>query len=199
VSTFLIASVFLIALLQSPLAALAGPTGRLNPANDISPRSAAGVLQTINPRLGPSRSLDYAKALVHEAHETKVDPTLVMAVVTVESRWDYRAISEDGARGLGQLMPDTARELGVRNVESPRQNLQGTTHYLARLLGFFHHDRQPVQSAIAAYTLGPTPVEEAGGVPQASRGPNYVARVLHAWEALKARFSRHPKNTMPVF
>jgi soluble lytic murein transglycosylase-like protein len=157
------------------------------------------VLEAINPRLGPNRSLAYAKALVAEAHATKVDPTLVMAVVTVESRWDYKALSVDGARGLGQLMPDTARELGVENSESPRQNLHGTTHYLARLLGFFHHERQPVQSAIAAYTLGPTPVEAAGGVPPATRAPNYVARVLHAWDALKARFSHHPKEQMPVF
>jgi soluble lytic murein transglycosylase-like protein len=199
VSRYLSLSLFLIVLVSIPQQALAISTGRLDRSNAVSARSCAGVLQTINPKLGPSRSLAYAQVLVNESRATHVDPTLIMAVVTVESRWDTHAISVDGARGLGQLMPDTARELGVSDSESARQNLHGTSHYLARLLGIFHHNRTPVAAAIAGYTLGPSPVIAAGGVPPQTRAPNYVARVFHAWEALKARFSHHARPTMPVF
>jgi soluble lytic murein transglycosylase-like protein len=143
-------------------------------------------MRSINPRLRAPQSLAYATALLDNARDLHVDPTLVMAVVTVESHWDARAISYHGAEGLGQLKPETARELGV-NPWSARSNLHGITLYLHQLLSLFRDAREPIRAAIAGYNAGPYAVDASGRIPQNGQTPHYVAKVMLAWHALRAR------------
>ena len=86
------------------------------------------------------------------AKKHRVDPRLVMAVVKVESGHDRMAVSSKGAKGLMQLMPATAKAMGVDDPHDPAQNLDGGTRYLAYLLKMFKGD---IDSALAAYNAGP--------------------------------------------
>jgi len=102
-----------------------------------------------------------------------VDPALILAVMKVESNFSPRAVSHAGACGLMQLMPGTARELGVTDVFHPAQNVAGGTLYLARMLRQFDGN---TRCAVAAYNAGPGNVRKYGGVPHFTTA--FVRRVL---------------------
>ena len=121
----------------------------------------------------------------------RVDPTLVMAFVTVESHWNTHARSYAGAIGLGQLMPQTARTLGV-NPYSGRSNIKGLTIYLHRLLSIFRDAREPIREAIAGYNAGPLAVKKYGGVPPFHETQRYVVKVMAAWHGFKSRLPSDP-------
>ncbi len=104
-----------------------------------------------------------------------LEPALMHAVVRAESGFDPRAVSSTGARGLMQLMPETAREVGVRDVFHPRQNLEGGASYLRGLIDRFSGD---VHLALAAYNAGPGAVEAHGGIPPYAETEEYLRRVL---------------------
>jgi soluble lytic murein transglycosylase-like protein len=158
----------------------------------IVPDSAyASAMRAVNPRLAQPQSLAYATALLSDSHRMHVDPTLVMALVTVESHWDARAISYHGAEGLGQLKPETARELGV-DPWSGRSNLRGITLYLHQLLSLFHAAREPIREAIAGYNAGPYAVQVSGGIPNNGQTPHYVEKVMSEWHALRSRLGSDP-------
>ncbi len=109
------------------------------------------------------------------ARAAGVDPKLFASLVTAESGWDPLSRSSAGAQGLAQLMPDTARGLGVTNPLDPRQNLAAGARYLRQMLDRFHGD---ARLAVAAYNAGPGAVERAGGVPNYPETRAYVKRVL---------------------
>lgn len=102
---------------------------------------------------------------------------LLDALVWTESRYDPRAISKAGAGGLGQLMPGTARDLGVANRFDPAANLEGAARYLRQMLDEFEF----VHLALAAYNAGPGAVRRAGGIPRNGETPQYVQDVLRHW------------------
>jgi soluble lytic murein transglycosylase-like protein len=102
---------------------------------------------------------------------------LLDAVIFAESRYNPLAISGTGAVGLGQLMPSTAREIGVRNRFDPLENLDGAARYLRSMLDRFGM----VHLALAAYNAGPRAVERARGIPQNLETPAYVREVLQRW------------------
>lgn len=106
------------------------------------------------------------------AHAVSVD--LVRAIIQVESGFDYLATSTKGAQGLMQLMPATARELGVSNALDPRQNIFGGVRYLRMMLDLFRGD---VGLAAAAYNSGPNAVLRYGGVPPFKETQDYVGKV----------------------
>ena len=112
------------------------------------------------------------------AREHRVDPLLVTAVIEVESAYDRRAVSPKGAQGLMQLMPETARELGVRNAFDAAENVQGGTRYLRQMIDRFDGS---LELALASYNAGPEAVERYGGVPPYEETENYVRRVFRAW------------------
>ena len=103
-----------------------------------------------------------------------ISPQLLEALVWQESRWHTNAVSSAGARGLAQLMPGTARQLGV-NSHDPNANLEGGARYLRQQLDAFGGD---LEKALAAYNAGPGRVTRAGGIPAIRETQLYVAAIL---------------------
>lgn len=108
------------------------------------------------------------------ARRYNIDPALVRAVIHAESGFNTQARSPKGAMGLMQLMPATARELGVTNAWQPAQNIRGGVQYLAGLMTRF---RGNTTLATAAYNAGPGAVEKHRGVPPYAETQAYVKRV----------------------
>jgi hypothetical protein len=112
-----------------------------------------------------------------EARAEGIDATLVKSVVLVESNFNPRAVSRKGARGLMQLMPDTARRFGVTDRFDAAQSLRAGVRYLAALLGQFKGD---VALALAGYNAGENAVAKHAGVPPYPETQEYIRRVLVA-------------------
>jgi len=128
----------------------------------------------------PHGAPDKWAALVESvAAEFRLDPALVAAVIRVESAWQPRAVSPKGARGLMQLMPATARRLGVTKSFDPLQNVRGGALYLSRLAE--RYGEREVEKILAAYNAGEGAVEEYSGVPPYRETRDYVKRVMALW------------------
>lgn len=108
------------------------------------------------------------------AQKYKVDPKLVAAVAEVESNGRQEAVSQAGAIGVMQLMPDTAASLGVDPYDK-QQNVEGGAKYLRQMLDTFGGD---LKKAVAAYNAGPGAVKAYGGIPPYKETQNYVNKVL---------------------
>jgi len=113
------------------------------------------------------------------AKQAGVDPFLFDALVEAESGYNPMARSRVGAMGLAQLMPGTARELGVENPFDPMSNLQGGAKYLSKMIAEFGD----LPTALAAYNAGPGRVREAGGVPNIAETKAYVERIMNAYNS----------------
>lgn len=116
--------------------------------------------------------------LIREAElRYRLPPRLLQALIWAESRFNPLAVSPAGAAGLAQLMPATARELGVANRHDPQENIDGGARYLRQMLDRFGS----VHLALAAYNAGPGAVTKAGGIPRNRETPGYVRSVLERW------------------
>jgi len=104
----------------------------------------------------------------------QIPEQLVRAIIKVESDYDPRAVSVSGARGLMQLMPDTADRLQVRDIADPRENIFGGVRFLRILANDFNGD---LELTIAAYNAGEEAVMRFGGIPPYAQTRNYVAKV----------------------
>ena len=116
----------------------------------------------------------YAAKLAELAERFDLSPSLMEALVWQESRWREDARSPVGAQGLAQLMPGTARYLGV-NPNDPFANLEGGARYLREQLDRFGGD---LEKALAAYNAGPGRVERSGGIPNIRETKQYVAAII---------------------
>lgn len=114
------------------------------------------------------------------AAEYGLEPELIRAVVHVESSFDPRAVSPAGAEGLMQIMPETARELGLRDAFDPRENLRAGTRHLKRLIRALDGE---VSLALAAYNAGLRAVQSRGGIPPFPETRRYVRRVLSLYRS----------------
>jgi soluble lytic murein transglycosylase-like protein len=183
-------------MLMAGFAISAHPAG----AAETQPGAAADyatILRTINPHLQHGQSLAYARSLLADSQRTQLDPTLIVALVAVESSWEPSAVSPSGARGLGQLMPSTAARLGI-NPRDPAQNLRGAAAYLRSLVNrFAGRGIQTMRLAIGAYNAGPLAVERAHGVPNGSTH-RYVSNVLARWHAMTVAVARTLGRTIPA-
>jgi soluble lytic murein transglycosylase-like protein len=113
-----------------------------------------------------------------------VDPALIKAIIANESGFDAKATSKTGARGLMQLEPETAAQLGVADAYDPAQNVWGGTRYIKGLLDRFHGD---LRLAVAAYNAGAGAVEKYGGVPPYAETQAYVENVLDSYRRYKTQ------------
>ncbi|HEY2945715.1 MAG TPA: lytic transglycosylase domain-containing protein, partial [Vicinamibacteria bacterium] len=130
----------------------------------------------------PSAEGDVERLVAEAAQRHGLDPALVMAVVGVESGFQPQAVSPKGARGLMQLMPRTAREMGVADPFDPAANLDGGSRYLSSLVARFEGD---LTKALAAYNAGMGAVARHGGVPPYAETRKYVQRVLGRYQERK--------------
>lgn len=121
---------------------------------------------------------DIRALAIESARRHGLDPDLVLAVISVESAFRKEAVSPKGAQGLMQLMPATARELGVKDAFDPAQNLDAGARYLTALLEQFHGD---VKLALAAYNAGPGAVKRHGGIPPYRETRQHVEKVLERY------------------
>jgi soluble lytic murein transglycosylase-like protein len=126
------------------------------------------------------KSSGYDEFIEASAKEFSVDPRLVKSVMLVESGFNPKAISRKGARGLMQLMPDTAAELGVdiSVIHDPRRNISAGTRYLSRLLAYYEGD---LVKSLAAYNAGEAAVDRYNGVPPYDETQLYVRKTLAAY------------------
>jgi hypothetical protein len=120
--------------------------------------------------------------LAHAGAKHNIDEDLLASVVRAESGGHVRAVSRTGARGLMQLMPGTASEMGVDDAFRPEQNISGGTAYLDSLLTRYHDN---VALALAAYNAGPGAVDKYHGVPPYRETREYVARVIREFNRRK--------------
>jgi hypothetical protein len=167
-------------------------------AVDPSPWLAAGHLPSAATLLGPmsgdpaaltqapgstilarfdaaASRIPYAAQIRSAAIANGIDPLLLASLVYAESSFDPQAVSRTGAQGLTQLLPGTARDLGVTDSFDVAQNLNGGARYLATQLKEFGR----VDMALAAYNAGPGTVGRLGAVPDSTRG--YISRILTTW------------------
>jgi soluble lytic murein transglycosylase-like protein len=117
----------------------------------------------------------YSRDIAEASARYGVPERLIWSVIRVESSFDPRAVSPKGARGLMQLMPETATMLGVRDSFDPRQNIDGGTRHLRAMMERFRHD---LPLAVAAYNAGEKPVVQYGGIPPYPETQGYVRQVL---------------------
>jgi len=155
-------------------------------------------------------SYDY---LIYKASKkTNLDSALIKAVVEVESGFNPRGVSHKGAQGLMQLMPQTASSLGVEDAFNPKENIDGGSRYLRKMLNLFEGD---IHLALAAYNAGPNAVKKYGNIPPYRETKQYVKKVLDCYENHKVTpryyeyrdekgclfLSNYPKNRnyMPAY
>lgn len=122
-----------------------------------------------------NRTSPYDAIIERYAAHFSVDPVLVRAVIQVESNFNPLCVSNKGARGLMQLMPETARRYGVKRVHDPEENIRGGVQYLSELLTMFRYD---LPRTLAAYNAGENAVIRHKGIPPYGETMTYVKRAL---------------------
>lgn len=138
---------------------------------DALPESGSTIVTQVAAAAGPAQ---WRAKVAELAAKYDISPALLEALVWQESRWRAGAVSPVGARGFAQLMPGTARQMGV-HPDDPSANLEGGARYLRMQLDAFSGD---LEKALAAYNAGPGRVKRAGGVPAIPETRNYIAGVL---------------------
>ena len=142
----------------------------------IPARPASAKSGPTKPAIPLNQVVDSASAAYH------LDPDLVNSVIHAESGFNSHAVSPKGARGLMQLMPGTANQLGVNDAFDPQSNVTGGSRYLRELLERYNFD---LVKALAAYNAGPQRVEQYQGVPPFRETRAYVARIVHEYNTKK--------------
>lgn len=130
--------------------------------------------------------------LIHQAATRhRIEPAMIKAIIMAESGFNPNAVSNRGARGLMQLMPQTAEALGVADVFDPHHNIDGGVRYFRQLLNHFQGD---VTLALAAYNAGLQKVLDHNGVPPFKSTQRYVEKVLTYYEFYKQMVSEEERR-----
>ena len=140
----------------------------------------AAAVRYFNPHLPESKARTIAGHVIWYSQVNGVDARLVMAVIAVESGFDNRARSNKGAMGLGQLMPGTAKDLGVVNPYDPEQNIAGAVRLIRWNLSEFGND----DLALACYNAGENAVKRHHGIPPYQETIHYIQRVEELYHAM---------------
>jgi soluble lytic murein transglycosylase-like protein len=127
----------------------------------------------------------YVPIVLKAAKKHKIDPAIIMAIIMAESGYNPRAVSKKGAKGLMQLMPRTAKALGVKNIFNPIDNINGGVKYFKRKLNKFKGN---VKLALAAYNAGSRNVLKYRGVPPFQATKIYIKKVLKYYRLYKKTY-----------
>lgn len=122
------------------------------------------------------------KLITKAARTYNLEPALIKAVIKAESGFDPRAVSFKGAKGLMQLMPETAREMNVTDAFNPKENIAGGSRYLRYLLDRYKGD---VKLALAAYNMGPERIKGNKSIPPIRETRLYLKRVMEYYQDYK--------------
>ena len=151
---------------------LAGPPAVATRA-DVQPGQSRAQQVASRKEKGPHAPFEH---IINRAASThKVDPDLIKAIIMAESRYNPKAVSKRGAKGLMQLMPITAKSLGVEDSFDPEENINGGVMYFRKLLDRFDGN---VKFALAAYNAGSRYVRKYGGVPPFRQTQTYIHKVF---------------------
>jgi len=127
-------------------------------------------------------SKHYDELISEFCSKYEVDFALIKAIIRAESGFNPRAISRKGAKGLMQLMPETAQRMNVSNIFNPRENIDGGVRYFKYLLSLFDND---LRLSLAAYNAGENLVSELGTIPPYQETVDYVQRVLSYYQSYR--------------
>jgi len=155
------------------LAGASAPRATADAATATTPATALASTASTGPSALPAGT-PYGAEITAAAQRNGLDPALLAGLIKQESGFNPNAGSPAGAQGLCQLMPGTARGLGVTDLHDPVQSIEGGAKYLAQQLKTFNGD---VARALAAYNAGPGAVQRYGGVPPYAETQNYVRAV----------------------
>jgi len=150
-------------------------------------------IRRLNPQVSSSDAHLMASELAIQGFEKQLDPKLVAAVMSVESRFNKRAY-HNGAIGLGQLMAHTARTLGVEDPYNITQNVRATTQYIKNQMALYPNSDNQIQLALSCYLLGPGAVSRSGGV-FVARVHAYSRSVLSHYQGLQRRYEVYEMPT----
>src|ERR1700678_734202 len=168
----------------------------LAPATADLSASSAVPSPAVNSVSGRSMPLPSLNEVVNNASANyHLDPDLVNSVIHAESGFNVHAVSPKGARGLMQLMPSTASQLGVADAFDPQANVEGGSRYLRELLERYNFD---LVKALAAYNAGPERVEQYQGVPPFRETRAYVARIVHEYNKKKTAQEKEAKQKLKL-
>jgi len=138
--------------------------------------------QTFNFEKYQHNKLKFAPKIKNAAIIYRLDPKLLHAIIDVESAFNPKALSKTGAAGLMQLMPATAKDLGVDDRWNPQQNIMGGARYFRSLMDMFHQD---IKLSLAAYNAGMGAVKRAGyKIPNYPETKRYVKKVITLYNKL---------------
>ena len=128
----------------------------------------------------------YFELVIRVSKKHQVEPALIAAIIKAESGYNPKAVSHKGARGMMQLMPLTAAELGVENSFNPEHNINGGVRYYKKLLNRYNGN---IELALAAYNAGMRTVKKYNGVPPFEATRLYIKKVLHYYQVYKKTLS----------
>jgi len=163
------------------------------PASDVVSIEPEEIFEPLPPPLTPSTP--YHDLILAASQHHGVDADLIHCVIAIESNFNPKAVSPKNARGLMQLLPQTALELGVRDVFDPKENIEAGTRYLKEMLARYSNN---LTLALAAYNAGPERVEQFGrGVPPYPETVKYVQKISRSYAQLKSGTSQYKTQPTP--
>lgn len=145
---------------------------------------ATAWIQSFNPSLSDAAADNIAETVFRHCKPYNIDPRFALSLMAAESAFQTTAVSRVGAEGLGQLMPETAARLGVKDAFDIDQNVEGCTKFLNELLAMWSSSKDCLKLVLASYNAGPGAVKQFGGIPPYEETQSYVAYVMSLYKEL---------------